>query len=180
MIAAPAHTIRRYAAGQYPACLTPGDLLLVHGTDVLGRIAEWGQKRRPEYQQGDAWRWCHVACASAPMQLVEATARGVHRTPLTAYDNADTWLIHTSALPEQRADAAAFLTRQCGHPYNLLDLVQLSAWLAFRRELPLSERGAWTCAELGAEVLRRLGHPLGLPFARVLPADIALAFEVPA
>lgn len=155
-----------------------GDILcVIRGGGPLAQAARWGQALRPELRP---WALVnHVCWGVGDDRLVEATASGIHYTPVAAYDAADVRVIHDPEITDtQRHEAREYAREQVGDRYNFLDIPPLAFFLVTGFRSEIATGWAQTCSELVANCLWHCEISLGKRPATVLPADIAKHFAL--
>lgn len=164
-----------------------GDLLFWHETDPLDRLIQWRTRKlhTPSYN--------HVEVELDDGRSVGAKADGVqyHRLPLSIYTfgkdsipSSGYFVVRyaTRLTTEQYNSGAAFLEKQIGKQYDVVDFL-LNAWAIFFPHGPFPKTPQqWTCSELAADFLVQAGNLYDLPTAEdrlqiITPNDLARVLE---
>ena len=166
-----------------PADWRPGDFLLIRnpatvwgrsGTvDGLIRYGEYLRYRRAGVGRAQARQlalWSH-AVAVAKGSLIEAVGKGVVRSPLSKYTDADFLYVRTDLTDAQRDDAAAFLEFMVGTRYAYLTDVAIGLSALTGTKLVLMRRGQCICSGLVAAMLGTYAWRADPAF--VTPSDLS-------
>jgi uncharacterized protein YycO len=151
------------------ASYQPGDILLVHGTDLLSRLIGWGTRSH----------WCHVALiVSAAGDLIEALNTGVTRTTLAKYAGHEVLIVNTRLSAEDRARAVAYATARVGDPYGWLTIAGIVIGRLTGLRLILGLAHHEDCSWMVGEALAHAGVDFNADETMTTPADLAAYYAV--
>jgi hypothetical protein len=126
-------------------------------------------------------RFCHTALViGADGMLAEALARGVVRSPLAKYDDADYILVRTGVSEHDQEQIRAY-ARSVLHAkarYGFATYVGLAIYCVTAAQVCAPGAGTAVCSGFVAEALTRAGYVWARPPFAMLPADLAEDFAV--
>lgn len=180
-------TITRHPPGQLPATFTPGDFGLVRDwkEDALGELIQAGERADlgPEAKDPEKLAYANLTHSFGIVDtkggIVEANAGGIERQHITKYLNADFYIVHVDATPEQRALCVARWEANVGVGYDKLDFVGLA--LSDTLGWPISihsSKKMFICS--GYVSYGLLAHVVDFlkPIETMKPADLAIKFNL--
>lgn len=155
----------------------PGDLVLVHGKDVYGRIIQIGQNFR--YRNSPYAYWTHAAIiVDSQGGLIEANSSGIGYKNISNYRYNIYKIINTNASLEDREEIVTYLKSCIGTKYDWLTIlsVGLSMLTGLRYNFGVDEE--YICSGLAAKALERTKAIFPRDCGHMTPADLAAYYNV--
>jgi hypothetical protein len=149
----------------------PGDILLVHSTDLQSRLIQIGTRSF----------WNHVAIAVSADALVEALGGGVAASPVAKYDGrpeGTTRWIDTGRTDDQRALAVAYARSRVGRRYNKAEIASIALGILTGWHFVFGVSGEDICSGLVGEAMERAGATFPKEGTDLTPADLAAFYAV--
>ena len=172
--------ILEYPRGDYPVATTPGDFLLVCDwtENFIGSLIRAGE--RVWYGNTDFARWTHSAMIVGYQgELVEALAKGVERSNISKYADADFVVVHPlDVTPAQRALAVACAEAMVGETYGYVDYLGLVPRAIFHWNLSVHAGNAPICSELVARCTEKYIAKYPWSVEEIMPASLAAYWQV--
>lgn len=173
-------THTRSRPGSIPTGLKPGDIGLVYDHKPTMTHELIHARNR---QIAGATEWANLTHSFTVVAesgaIVESLSQGQMLNHISKYRDADMWIIHVQATPEQRQLAAVRALRQVGFGYDFLAFVSEGA-LCFG--WPVSIRFTKQAFICSAEVcFNALAYEVSFPrpFDLMTPCEIGMYFKVP-
>jgi len=172
--------VERYGPGEEASDFTPGDFVLTHRRNPIGRLISIGEKRR--FRGADALyaHWSHCALVVAgDGALVEAESTGVWRSPISRYKSNEYHLVRLGPefAEEGRRRTVTYAEAQVGKAFGYFALLGAAIYLVTGLPLRLMRQDHQICSGLVVRALQTGGLLPGLDPSLTLPADLAKLFD---
>jgi hypothetical protein len=173
-------THSRSLPGQLPLTFQPGDIGLVydHKPSITHELIHARNR-----QIAGATEWANLTHSFCIVDdkgsIVEALSEGMMLNHISKYKNADFWIIHVEATPEQRQLGASRVMRQLGLKYDFLAFVS-EGMLCFG--WPISIRTinrVFICSALVCFMALAYVVSFPRPFDLMTPCEIGMYFKLP-
>jgi uncharacterized protein YycO len=179
-------SVQRCGAGEEAGAFEPGDFVLTHGDAWTSRLIRFGQRLRIHGADRKYTHWNHAAViVSDDGELIEAIGRGVSRTPLSAYRDAEYHLVRIGAGGEDRRQAVAFADWAAGgatgderQRYGFLTIASIAYTLVTGGKFTFGIDGQAICSGLVARAMERTGAIFNRTSTHIMPADLAKYYDV--
>jgi hypothetical protein len=160
--------------------VTPGDVILVHGTTWFGALIRFFLRMRFRSTEERRFaHWSHAALVvSRKGHIVEVTARGVVLRELANYQGDDCLHIAVDLSASDRSIAVRFAVSRLRERYGALGFLLLTFALLFRDRYRVRDFGQQGCAVLIARALQQAGMSFERQPVEMTPADLAKHFQV--
>jgi hypothetical protein len=175
-------TVTEHPRGNRATNLATGDVLLtgVKQTNIFSRAIKLGAMLRgydKKYR-----RFSHAALVIDPDgTLAEALSNGVHRSPISKYDEPNYRIVHTHVDEHDQAQLLDFTNsvlkaRKIG--YGRLTIAGLALYCLTGAPICVETAGTAICSGFVCDALTRAQFIWKRPPFAMMPADLAKAFEV--
>jgi hypothetical protein len=173
-------THTRCRPGDLPQKILPGDIGLVYDHKPSA-THELIHARNRQIAGGTEWaNLTHSFCVvDEDGSIVEALSEGMMLNNVSKYKDADFWIIHVNATPEQRQLAVRRVKRQLGLKYDFLAFVS-EGMLCFG--WPISIRSTnlvYICSGLACFMALAYEVSFPRPFDLMTPCEIGMYFNLP-
>lgn len=179
-------SVERLGPGEEAPRFDPGDFVLTHGDAWTSKLIRFGQRLRIHGEDRKYTRWNHAAMiVSDTGALIEALGRGVCRTDLSKYREAEYHLVRIGVGAADRAQAVAFAEWAAGGPggdrrqrYGFLTIVSIAYTLVTGGKFTFGIEGQAICSGLVARAMERTGAIFNRNPTHIMPADLAKYYAV--
>ena len=160
----------------------PGDFILTHGEACVSRAIQFGQKLRFRGSRSTYAWWNHAALiVSKEGDLIEAVGDGVVRNTLDHYASTEYTIVRVPgglAGGDDRGQVVAYAEWALGLEYGYLTAVSIGLNLLLGGKFSFFIDGQTICSGLVARALERTGIIFDRSPSHIVPADLALFFDV--
>lgn len=177
--------VERCRTGEEATDFQAGDFVLTHGDAWTSKLIRFGQRLRIHGADRRFTHWNHAAIlVSDEGALIEALGRGVSRTHLSKYREAEYHLVRIGASPQDRDQARAFADWAAGpgdgegQRYGFLTIVSIAYTLLTGGRFTFAIDGQAICSGLVARAMERTGAIFNRTPTHIMPADLAKYYEV--
>jgi hypothetical protein len=179
-VAVPANGSARCGPGEAIVRPRPGDVILVHGPDWIGKFICFFERLRYRTQHDRLFTyWTHAALIVTPTGLmIEGTPRGVIISAIEKYRGRDYHCIDIGLPGSQRGEIVRFAHSCRRQKYGVLGFVLLGFAMLLRDRFRVPDLGQQGCAALVVRALQRAGMSFERGPAEMTPADLAKQFGV--
>lgn len=179
-------SVEHYPVGEEAQRFEGGDFVLTHGNAWTSKLIRFGQRLRIHGADRKYTRWNHAAIiVSDSGDLIEALGRGVSRTHLSKYLQAEYHLIRICASAEDRKQAVSFAEWAAGGPnsegcqrYGYVTIASIGYTLLTAGKLTFGIDGEAICSGLVARAMERTGAIFNRTPTHIMPADLAKYYAV--
>lgn len=164
--------------------IEPGDFLLSRAHGVRHLIIKYGQRLRIRGADKHYADYTHAALVvSTSGDVIEAVGDGIRDTSLLCYvSGRETFqVVHIESDERDRAKVVRFArsAQRAQAPYGFLTLVSITVWAFTGTRFSFLMSGTVTCSGLVARALERTTTDFTIEPHRMMPAQLAIAFEAP-
>lgn len=179
-------SVEHCRAGEEAEEFAPGDFILTHGNAWTSRLIRFGQRLRIHGEDRKYTHWNHAAIVTSDDgALIEALGRGVSRTHLSKYREAEYHLVRIGAGVQDREQAVEFAEWAAGGPggagrqrYGFLTIASIAYTLLTGGKFTFGIEGQAICSGLVARAMERTGAIFNRTPTHIMPADLAKYYTV--
>jgi len=168
-----------YTAGQSANKLQPGDFILTHHTTAPARVIRAGQFLRYHGKLRTFSHWNHAALVvDTKGTLVEAVGRGVSYGHIDDYCDVEYYLVRTKLSKSNQQQVVAAASSFLNDAYGWPTIISLTIELLTGIKIQFGDPNSIICSALVAQCLWAGGIIFNTNTYRMMPADLAAAFDV--
>lgn len=156
-----------------------GDFVLVDNNRLVSKLIRFGQGIRFRGDQRPFARWNHVALIISDQgELLEALTKGVCRSHIDKYKDADILLVETHTSPEDQKQIMRFVKFSEGEKYSFLKIASIFLGVLTGGKFSIGYSGHQICSGLVAAAQLRSGAVFDRNAEDIMPADLARYYAI--
>lgn len=153
----------------------PGDFILVKGTGFFNSLIRFGQGLRYGFKDPDI-EYTHVAIVEDEVMLIEATSKGIHRTPIEKYNNYQYISVQIDATDADRVEIVRFAKSAIREKYGWLTVVSVAFCMLTGMKFSVGIDGEEICSGLVGRSLERGTFIPPRDASHLAPIDLVKSF----